>query len=241
MATESALREKLATCTRIFSMQGLLGLFGHVSIYQPETKRVLMSPGMGGDKATTSADQILVIDLNGETLEGEGPPPIEWPIHTALHSARKDALAVAHLHSPYATLFAIAKRDFKPVTLQGALFGAGVPLYRGSHLIKTQERGQQLLKVIGDHRAVLLRGHGTVVVGRDIEEALFASLILEDDSRKAMQAAVLGDWDYFSPEECREFDAEIDLQRRAHRAWDYLVKLESRWDKQPATGLGPLA
>lgn len=241
MATETALREKLATCTRIFTMQGLLGLFGHVSIYQPETKRVLISPGMGGDKATTSADQILVIDLDGETLEGEGPPPIEWPIHTALHGARKDALAVAHLHPPYATLFAIAKREFKPVTLQGALFGAGIPVYRAAHLIKTPERGQQILKVIGDNRALLLRGHGNVVVGSDIEEALFASLILEDDARKAMQSTALGEWDYLSPEECREFEAEIDLQRRAHRAWDYLVKLESRWDRQPATGLVPLA
>ena len=89
--------------------------------------------------------------------------------------------------------------------------------------------------------ALLLKIKSSRLVGRDIEETLFASLILEDDSRKAMQAAVLGDWDYFSPEECREFDAEINLQRRAHRAWDYLVKLESRWDKQPATGLGPLA
>ncbi|MBI2090725.1 MAG: class II aldolase/adducin family protein [Deltaproteobacteria bacterium] len=241
MVSEDTLREKLATCTRIFAMQGLLGLFGHISIYQPESKRVLMSPGLGSDKATMRPDQLLVIDLSGGAIEGEGPPPIEWPIHTALHGARKDALAVAHLHPPYATLFSIAKREFKPVTLQGALFGAGIPVYRSAHLIKTPERGQQILKVIGDNRALLLRGHGTVVVGRDIEEALFASLILEDDARKAMQSATLGEWDYLTPEECREFEAEIDVQRRAHRAWSYLVKLESRWDRQPATGLAPLA
>lgn len=241
MVSEDTLREKLATCTRIFAMQGLLGLFGHISIYQPENKRVLISPGLGSDKATMRPDQLLVIDLSGGAIEGEGPPPIEWPIHTALHGARKDALAVAHLHPPYATLFSIAKREFKPVTLQGALFGAGIPVYRGAHLIMTPERGQQILKVIGDNRALLLRGHGTVVVGRDIEEALFASLILEDDARKAMQSATLGEWDYLTPQECREFEAEIDVQRRAHRAWSYLVKLESRWDRQPATGLAPLA
>ncbi len=241
MANNSFFREKLATCTRIFSMQGLLGLFGHVSIYQPEGQRVFISPGMGFDKATTTPDQILVIDLDGKILEGEGSPPIEWPIHTALHGARKDALAVAHLHPPYATLFAIAKRKFYPVTLQGAMFGSGVPVYPGAHIIKDRERGQELAKVIGDNRAVLLRGHGTVVAGIDIEEALFASIILEDDTRKAMQAAVLGEWDYLSPEECRQFDAEISLQRRAHQAWDYLVKLESRWDRQLGTGRGPLA
>ncbi len=39
MACETVLRENLAACTRILSMQGLLGLFGHVSTYQPETAR----------------------------------------------------------------------------------------------------------------------------------------------------------------------------------------------------------
>ena len=45
MRTENELREQLAACTRIFAMQGMIGLFGHVSVYQPETKRVLITPG----------------------------------------------------------------------------------------------------------------------------------------------------------------------------------------------------
>lgn len=241
MTTETILREKLATCTRIFAMQGLLGLFGHVSAYMPETKRVLISPGMAGDKATTRAADLLALDLDGHVLEGEGQLPIEWPIHTALHSVRADALAVAHLHSPYATLFAIARREFRPVTLQGSLFGDGVPLYTEAQLIKTPALGQRLLEVIGNKRSALLRGHGIVVVGRDLEEVLFAALVLEDDSRKAMQAATLGELGFISPEECRAFEAEVDLQRRAHRAWNYFVRLEGRWDRQPATGAGPFA
>lgn len=241
MTTEAILREKLATCTRIFAMQGLLGLFGHVSVYMPESKRVLISPGMAGDKATTRAADLLALDLDGNVLEGEGQLPIEWPIHTALHRARPDALAVAHLHAHHATLFAIAKREFRPVTLQGSLFGDGVPLYTEAKLIKTPALGQQLLEVIGNKRAALLRGHGIVVASRDLEEVLFASLILEDDSRKAMQAATLGELGFISPEECRAFEADVDLQRRAHRAWNYFARLEARWDRQPATGAGPLA
>src|SRR5438445_239520 len=117
MSDESALREKLATCTRIFAMQGLIGLFGHVSAFDPQSRRVLMTPGMGRDKATLQGSDML---------EGQMRPPIEWPIHTALHSVRADALAVAHLHSPYATLYAIAKREFAPVTVQGSFFVDGV-------------------------------------------------------------------------------------------------------------------
>ncbi len=47
MATEYELRDQLATCTRIFAMQGMIGVFGHVSVYQPETKAGLHHAGHG--------------------------------------------------------------------------------------------------------------------------------------------------------------------------------------------------
>ncbi|MFQ5682479.1 MAG: class II aldolase/adducin family protein [Candidatus Binatia bacterium] len=241
MISENILREKLATCTRIFAMEGMLGVFGHVSIYQPESGRILITPGGASDKATTQAAELLAVDLSGHVLDGANQLPIEWPIHTALHRAREDALAVAHLHAPYSTLFAIARREFRPVTLQGAIFGEGVPLYTEANLIKTATQSQRLAAVLGDKRAARLRGHGIVVVGQDIEEMLFASLVLEDDSHKAMQAATLGELEFISPEECRAFEAHVNLRRRAHRAWHYFATLESRWDRQPGTSAGPLA
>ena len=240
MISEKDLREQLATCTRIFAMQGMIGVFGHVSVYQPETKRVFITPGMGSDKGSLRAEDMLITDLDGKPLEGREGPPVEWPIHTALHGARADALAVAHLHTPYATLFTIAKREFQPVTLQGAIFSEGVPLYPQAQLITTPARGSSLLKVIGDKRAVLLRGHGIVVAGQNLQEVLFASLVLEDDAKKTMQAATLGEVGTISPEECRTFGAEIALERRAQRAWNYFCSLEARWDRQPATGRSEL-
>ena len=240
MISEKDLREQLATCTRIFAMQGMIGVFGHVSVYQPETKRVFITPGMGSDKGSLRAEDMLITDLDGKPLEGREGPPVEWPIHTALHGARADAVAVAHLHTPYATLFTIAKREFQPVTLQGAIFSEGVPLYPQAQLITTPARGSSLLKVIGDKRAVLLRGHGIVAAGQNLQEVLFASLVLEDDAKKTMQAATLGEVGTISPEECRTFGAEIALGRRAQRAWNYFCSLEARWDRQPATGRSEL-
>ena len=240
MISEKDLREQLATCTRIFAMQGMIGVFGHVSVYQPETKRVFITPGMGSDKGSLRAEDMLITDLDGKPLEGREGPPVEWPIHTALHGARADAVAVAHLHTPYATLFSIAKREFQPVTLQGAIFSEGVPLYPQAQLITTPARGSSLLKVIGDKRAALLRGHGIVVAGKNLQEVLFASLVLEDDAKKTMQAATLGEIGTISPEECRTFGAEIALERRAQRAWNYFCSLEARWDRQPATGRSEL-
>jgi hypothetical protein len=47
MTSEKDLREQLATCTRIFAMQGMIGLFGHVSVYQPENQTGLDHAGHG--------------------------------------------------------------------------------------------------------------------------------------------------------------------------------------------------
>jgi len=99
MISEKDLREQLATCTRIFAMQGMIGVFGHVSVYQPETKRVFITPGMGSDKGSLRAEDMLITDLDGKPLEGREGPPVEWPIHTALHGARADAVRRALAHA----------------------------------------------------------------------------------------------------------------------------------------------
>jgi ribulose-5-phosphate 4-epimerase/fuculose-1-phosphate aldolase len=246
MATESDLREQLATCTRILAMEGLLGMFGHISAYLPEQQRVLICPGAGSDKARVQPADLLVLDLEGNLLEGnlrEGTVhvPVEWPIHTALHAARPDALAVAHLHAHYTTQFAIARREFRPVTLQATLFGAGMPLWMEPNLVTTLDEGRRLANLIGDKRGALLRGHGCALAAGTVEEMLYASLVLEDSCHKAVEAAALGELMTFSPEECQIFGTPEGVRGRARLMWTYFTRLEERWDRQPGTGIGPLA
>ena len=107
-------------------------------------------------------------------------------------------------------------------------------------MITNPSRGEALLKVIGDKRAVLLRGHGIVVAGKNLQEVLYTSLVLEDDTKQSWQAAALGEVGTISPEECRAFGAEIALERRAQRAWNYFSSIEARWDHQPASGKSEL-
>ena len=236
MPSENDLREQLATCARIFAMQGLLGLHGHVSVYDPETKRVLITPGAGSDKANLRAEHMVAADLDGRPFDGKGRPPLEWPIHMALHAARPDALAIAHLHPPHATLFAIAKREYKPITMHSAIFAKGVPIYMKAHLITTPERGSAFMKVIGDKRAAFMRGHGITVVGRDVRELLHATLALENDALKTLQAESLGELGTLSAEEVAIVAEEIKMEMVAPRTWTYFSTLEARWDRQPGSG-----
>jgi ribulose-5-phosphate 4-epimerase/fuculose-1-phosphate aldolase len=239
MASESELREQLATCARILAMQGLLGLHGHISVYQPETKRMLISPGAGSDKANLRAGDMVLAGLDGNAVDG-GRPPLEWPIHTAIHAARADALAIAHLHPPYATLFSISKRDYRPITMHSGLFGKGIATYGEAHLITSVERGETLKQVIGDKRAAFQRGHGITVVARDVPELLHTTLALENDALKTLQAAALGEVGTLSAEEVAVLEQEITLDMVAPRTWTYFTTLEARWDRQPASGRSAL-
>ena len=240
MTSESDSREQLATCARIFAMQGLLGLHGHVSVYQPETKRVLITPGAGSDKANLRAEHMVAANLDGQSIGGKGRPPLEWPIHMALHAARSDALAIAHLHPPYATLFAIAKREYRPVTMHSAIFGKGVPIYEKAHLITTPERGAAFSRVIGDKRAAFMRGHGIAVVAQNLQELLHTTLALENDALKTLQAERLGELRTLSAEEVAILAEEIKMEMVAPRTWTYFSTLEARWDRQPASGKSEL-
>ena len=241
MSTETVLREKLAACTRMFAMQQLMGLFGHVSVFDPVADRVYFSPSMGTDKATVTADEILVSDPAGKVLDGKQRLPIEWPIHTELHGRRVDALSVAHLHAPFGTLYAITQRPFRPVTLQGSVFGDGVPVYGEPRLVKTPDQGAALAQVMGGARGAFLRGHGIVVVGGDVEEMFYGALILEDEARKSVQASALGEFNCLSHADCTAFGGVEEFPARSKRAFAYYEHLEKRWDRQPATGLAPFA
>src|SRR6185437_2999417 len=120
------------------------------------------------------------------------------------------------------------------------IFAAGVPLYGEAHLITTPERGAKFLAAIGDKRAAFMRAHGITVVGRNIQELLHATLALENDALKTLQAEALGGAGTLSDEECRIADAETPIEHVAGRTWTYFTTLEARWDRQTASGRSAL-
>ena len=81
-----------------------------------------------------------------------------------------------------------------------------------------------------------MRGHGIVVVARDVEQMLYSALVLEDEARKSVEAAALGSFHCLSHDECMAHGGKDALPHRSARAWKYYSQLEHRWDKNPGTG-----
>ena len=223
-----SLKESLITCCRILDREGLLGMFGHVSVRIPGTQRFLINPGAGSDKAGLEPEDLLTVDFRGERVEGRGNLPMETVIHTAIHRAREDAVSVAHLHPAYATLSGIAMKPIRPVLLHGAAFTGGVPIYEKAQFIVTEEEGEELARFLGPRRAVILRAHGSVTVGRSLEEVLFLSLFLEENAKNQCLASLLGEPVPLSDEEAEGLIPQSLQESRFRKFWEYYARKAGR-------------
>ena len=147
---------------------------------------------------------MVVLDLQGNIIEGQYKPSSDTATHLYLYRNRPDLMGVVHTHSPFATAFAALGRPI-PVylTAMGDEFGGPVPCGRFA-LIGDEEIGKAILEVIGDSRAVLLKNHGVFTVGKTGEDAVKAAVIVEDIAHTVWIALQLWIPDEISPEDVKK-------------------------------------
>ncbi len=189
---EEELKEQLVVMSRILYKEGFLDSFGHVSVRIPGRDYYYVTRGGPSGKGDFGVQDLVQVDFQGNILAGKGKPPLEYIIHTALHRSREDAVSVVHVHPYYCKLLTIAGIKFRPVTLQAATFGFDIPVYEPAELIITEEEGQELVRLAGAAKAVLLRGHGIVTIGDSIEEAYYLTFHLEESVQMLIDATKLG-------------------------------------------------
>jgi ribulose-5-phosphate 4-epimerase/fuculose-1-phosphate aldolase len=220
--TEADLRKKTAVMCKMLSLQGSIGMFGHVSIRVPGTDRVLLSPGAGSEKGTVKPEDVFVFHIDGEILEHPGGEvPLEWRIHTQIHRDRPEIMSVTHLHAQHSTLLGIAGREMVPVFLHGAFLHTGVPTWDDPRLVVSDPQAAALSAALGDSVAVQMRGHGSVVVGESAEIAFFRSTFFEENARKQVEAEILGGALPLRPEEAADCARGTFNPRLLRLLWGY--------------------
>jgi L-fuculose-phosphate aldolase len=137
-------------------------------------------------------DDVLIVDGDIEPLHGEGIPSSESLCHTAVYAARADVGAVVHTHSVHASAFAVAGLpipcilDEQVVTLGGAV---EVAEYAAS---ASQALADAVVSALGDRGAVLLRHHGVLACGSDVEEACAVAELVERIAQVRALSVALG-------------------------------------------------
>lgn len=176
-------RIDLAAAFRMAARQGWQeSIGGHFSVEVPgPTPRFLLNP-MGAFWAELTASKLIVVDHNGDKLQGDGAvESTAFHIHAAIHRAHAHARCVIHTHMPYATALAILEEPRFEFIHQGGLrFFDKVAYYDSFNgLVTNDDEGARLAQALGDARVMFLANHGQIIVGRSIAEAYQYTYALE--------------------------------------------------------------
>lgn len=186
--------------------------WGNVSAYDPETGYVVIKPS-GVSYETMTVDDMVVVDLEGNLIEGTLNPSSDTATHLVIYKNFKSVRSVVHTHSTWATIWSQSGLDLPALgTTHADTFYGEVPCARflsqeeidsgyeentGRLIIETfKERGLDPLAVPG----VLLNGHGPFTWGETAGEAVLNALVLEEISKIAYHTRNLNPASYRLPQ-----------------------------------------
>ena len=220
------LRDDLVTCTRLLVFREVLDYSGHLSARVPGTDDLLLIQPRDTSRAALTPENLLVVDLDGRVVEGEGPPPAETAIHTGVYRARADVTMVCHGHPTLSTSLSMVDAPVLPMRHFAFKFASGLAVHPDPTHIRSREQGDAVARTLGSSDACLLRSHGTVVVGSAIPELFMDCLDLEENARTLLAARQLGP---VLPLDGSEVEAlRESYGRGGHRpgkVWDHYVHL----------------
>jgi ribulose-5-phosphate 4-epimerase/fuculose-1-phosphate aldolase len=202
--TAAALIDELVAANRILYREGVVDGFGHVSVRSDgRPDRFLLScsraPGI------VTADDILEHDLDGNVADARGRTLYsERFIHSEIYRRNPEIVSVVHSHSPSIIPFGVTKVALRPIFHLASFLGLGeIPVFEirdaggpaTDLLIRDRPLGAALAQSLGKAPVALMRGHGDVVTGRSLREAVFRAIYTEVNARLQAQALQLGGGD----------------------------------------------
>jgi ribulose-5-phosphate 4-epimerase/fuculose-1-phosphate aldolase len=223
-----ALKEKLVTASRIIDLEDLARPLGHVSARIPGTKTFLITRGISPGIAT--ADDIVVCDMNGKVVEGKFPRTFgEVFAHAGVYRKRSDILSVVHTHSWHVMALSMTETTVLPASFESMKVAyEPIALYKRISFLDNIEVAEEVAGLLGPNRAVILKGHGAIIVGKSIEEATVSAIDLERAAKVQWMAASAGRLVPFTEEEkepmvrfLRNIESQPGTTNPFARAWEF--------------------
>jgi len=225
MSETEKVKQQLVDCIRMLERSDIIDYNGHASIRVGEN-RMFINIG-SCQRSLLTIDDICTIDFDGNVIEGNGNPPLEFHLHAGVYKARTEVKAVVHAHPKWSTFLTIAGASYQPVYAQGSLVHP-LPVLDSPNSINNPEMAKRLTDTLGDRPAALMKAHGAVAVGKDIMEAFVLVNYLEENSYRQYMAMQIGKPYAFSEEEMAACRAKLWNEKLFKRAWDHFrAKLDA--------------
>ena len=175
---------------------------GNVSARDAASGLVVIKPS-GVRYEELRPEYMVVLDLDGNIVEGTLSPSSDTASHLHIYQHRPDVAGVVHTHSPYATAFAAVGKPIPcALTAIADEFGGAIPC-GGFAMIGDEAIGKVVIDCIGRSPAVLLKNHGVFTVGKDATAAVKAAVMTEENAKTVWLAMQIGE-----PDEIPQADIE---------------------------------
>lgn len=205
------LKKDFISALRIISHEGLSDAFAHLSARLNEGDKMLFMPRKS--PALVRAGELFVVDFDKSVPQSA--------VHQAVYKARQDVASVIHFHSPAVILLSVVGRTIEPMHNYSVIFYEGVPVFEGTGQVESPERAGEIVRALGAAKAVILRGHGAIVVGRSIREACILALYLEESARLQAEAMKLGAAKFIDRAEAERISKRTFKSASTDRAWEH--------------------
>jgi L-fuculose-phosphate aldolase len=172
----------------------VVGTAGNVSLRlkDPGGRELLAITPSGRYYDSLKVDDIVVVDFEGQRVEGELKASIETVMHTEVYKARKKINAVVHAHPAFCSVIAVAGLDIPPLIDEQVIYIGGEIKVAQYALPGTPELAKNAVSALGPRNAVILANHGALSVGRDMREALTICELAEEMAKIYIHALGLG-------------------------------------------------
>ncbi len=223
------LKEKVAYSCNILAIEGHWDqILGHVSARIPGEQAFLMKPHSFGFEEIRPY-HMIVCNFEGEKIRGDYERHSEVFIHSEIYKARPDVNSVVHSHPPYATALGSLRRPLRPISHEGSIFHENLPLFDyTTALIRTPDLGARLAGSLKSCRGVLMKNHGSTVVGESVEVATLYAVFLEKAARIQLAAMAAGEPTWSSDADAKLKYEQIYHPQRLAAMWDYFVRRAKR-------------
>ena len=211
-------RRQLVDCIRMLERAEIIDYNGHCSIRVGDNA-ILINAG-SCKRAVLTTDDIVIIDMEGQLIEGKANPPLEFHLHTGIYRARPDVKAVVHAHPRWSTYLTMAGTPYEPVFAQGVL-PAPCPVLDTPSSINTRPMADRLAGLLGPHPAALMKSHGAVTVGATIVDAFVLACYLEENATRQYMALQIGKPYVFTIEDQKAAREKLWSPSLFQRTWDH--------------------
>lgn len=188
---EKEKQELTKICHLLYERNLVTASDGNISL-RVSAEHILLTPS-GKNKGMIQEEEIIVLDLNGGTVEGKGRASKEYPMHKEIYLRRQDINAVVHTHPVYATAFALAGRNLPENYLIETCMMLGRTALAEYATPGTIELAEAIVPHIESCNAILLKNHGALTFGRDLTDAFNKMEVMESIAKTILFSRLLGE------------------------------------------------